>query len=88
MESAKEEAQEMLLSLEQEDQNAESEIEWMSLSKLSLTVSLGSLESKVVQHYDKLRKLELTLMDQMIKLNLDEGEFHKEAEREGSHFFN
>ena len=79
MESAKEEAHEMPLSSEQEDQDAESEIEQMSLSELSLSVLLGSLESEVVQHYDKLRKLELTLMDQVINLNLDEGEFHEEA---------
>ena len=51
----------------------------MSSSELSLSVLSGSLESEVVQHYDKLRKLELTLMNQVINLNLDEGEFHKEA---------
>ena len=79
MESAKEEAYEMPLSLEQEDQDAESEIEWMLSSELLLSVSSGSLESEVVQHYDKLRKLELTLMDQVINLNLDEGEFHEDA---------
>ena len=79
MESAKEEAHEMPLSLEQEDQDAESEIERMSLSELSLSVSSGSLKFEVVQRYDKLRKLELTLMDQVINLNLDEGEFHEEA---------
>ena len=79
MESAKEEAHETPLSLEQEDQDVESEIEQMSSSELSLSVLSGSLESEVVQHYDKLRKLELTLMDQVINLTLDEGEFHKEA---------
>ena len=79
MESAKEEAHEMPLSLEQEDQDAESEIEQMSLSELSLSVLSGSLESEVVQCYDKLRKLKLTLMDQVIKLNLNEGEFHEDA---------
>ena len=79
MESAKEEAHEMPLSSEQEDQDAESEIEWMSLSELLLSVSSGSLESEVVQCYDKLRKLELTLIDQEINLTLDEGEFHEEA---------
>ena len=51
----------------------------MSLSELSLSVLSGSLESEVVQHYDKLRKLELTLMDQVINLNLDEGEFHEDT---------
>ena len=56
MESAKEEAHETPLSLEQEDQDAESEIEWMLSSELSLSVSLRSLESEVVQCYDKLRK--------------------------------
>ena len=56
MESAKEEAHEMPLSLEQEDQDAESEIERMSLSELLLSVSSGSLESEVVQCYDKLRE--------------------------------
>ena len=79
MESAKEETHEMSLSLEQEDQDAESEIEQMLLFELSLSVSSGSLESEVVQHYDKLRKLELTLMDQVINFNLNEGEFHEEA---------
>ena len=79
MESAKEEAHETPLSLEQEDQDAESEIERMLLSELLLSVLSGSLESEVVQCYDKLRKLELTLMDQMINLTLDEGEFHEEA---------
>ena len=79
MESAKEEAHETPLSLEQEDQDAESEIEWMSSSELLLSVLSGSLKSEVVQHYDKLRKLELTLMDQVINLTLDEGEFHEEA---------
>ena len=79
MESAKEEAHETPLSLEQEDQDAESEIEQMSSSELSLSVLSGSLEFKVVQCYDKLRKLKLTLMDQMINLTLNEGEFHEEA---------
>ena len=79
MESAKEEAHETSLSSEQEDQDAESEIEQMSSSELSLSVLSGLLEFEVVQHYDKLRKLELTLMDQVINLNLDEGEFHEEA---------
>ena len=51
----------------------------MLLSELSLSVSSGSLESEVVQCYNKLRKLELTLMDQVINLTLNEGEFHKEA---------
>ena len=60
MESAKEEAHEMPLSLKQEDQDVESEIEQMLSSELLLSVSSGSLESEVVQHYDKLRKLELT----------------------------
>ena len=45
MESAKEEAYKMSLSLEQEDQDAESEIEQMSSSELLLSVSSGSLES-------------------------------------------
>ena len=79
MESAKEEAHETPLSLEQENQDVESEIEQMLLSELLLSVSSGSLESEVVQRYDKLRKLELTLMDQIINLNLNEGEFHEEA---------
>ena len=79
MESAKEEAHETPLSSKQENQDAESEIEWMLLSELSLSVLSGSLESEVVQHYDKLRKLELILIDQVINLTLDEGEFHKEA---------
>ena len=57
----------------------ESENERMSSSELSLSVSSGSLESEVVQRYDKLRKLELTLMDQVIKLTVDKGEFHEEA---------
>ena len=51
----------------------------MLLFELLLSVLLGSLESEVVQHYDKLRKLELILMDQVINLILDEGEFHEEA---------
>ena len=79
MESTKEEAHETPLSLEQEDQDAESEIEQMSSSELLLSVLSGSLEFEVVQRYDKLRKLEFTLMDQVINLNLDEGEFHEEA---------
>ena len=79
MESTKEEAYEMLFSSEQKDQNVKSEIEQMSLSELLLLVLLGSLKSKVVQCYDKLKKLELTLMDQMIKFNLNEGEFHEDA---------
>ena len=51
----------------------------MLLFELLLSILLGSLESEVVQHYDKLRKLELILMDQVINLNLNEGEFHEEA---------
>ena len=51
----------------------------MSSSELLLSVLSGSLESEVVQRYDKLRKFEFTLMDQVINLNLDEGEFHEEA---------
>ena len=79
MESAKEEADEMSLSSEQKNQDVESEIEQMSLSELLLLVSSGSLESEVVQCYDKLKKLKLTLMDQVINLTLDEGEFHEKA---------
>ena len=79
MESAKEEAHETPLSSKQEDQDVESEIELMLLSELLLSVLSESLESEVVQCYDKLRKLELTLMNQVINLNLDEGEFHEEA---------
>ena len=75
MESAKKEAHEMPLSLEQEDQDAESEIEQMSLSELSLSVLSKSLESEVVQCYDKLRKLELTLMDQVIIFFFFEADF-------------
>ena len=69
----------MPLSSKQEDQDVKSEIEWMLSSELLLSVSSGSLKSEVVQCYDKLRKLELTLMDQVINLTLDEGEFHEEA---------
>ena len=79
MESTKEEAHGTSLSLEQEDQDAESEIEQMSSSELLLSVLSGLLKFEVVQCYDKLRKLELTLMDQVINLNLDEGEFHEDA---------
>ena len=48
MKSAKEEAHETPLSLEQEDQDAESEIEQMLSSELLLSVLSGSLKSEVV----------------------------------------
>ena len=47
--------------------------------ELLLSILLRSLESEIVQHYYKLRKLELTLMDQVINLTLNKGEFHEEA---------
>ena len=75
IESTKEEAYKTPLSSEQKNQDVKSKIEQMLLFELLLLVSLESLKSKVVQ----LRKLELTLMDQVIKLNLDEGEFHKDV---------
>ena len=48
MELTKEEAHEMFLSSEQEDQDTESEIEWMLLSELLLSVSSRLLKSEVV----------------------------------------
>ena len=70
MESVKEETHETPLCLKQEDQDVESEIEWMLLSELLLSVLLELLKFEVVQCYDKLRKLEFTLMDQVIGLTI------------------
>ena len=37
------------------------------------------MESEVSQYYNKLRKLELMLLDQVIELTGDKGKFHVEA---------
>ena len=79
METVKEEIYETPLSSKQENQDAKSEIEQMLLFELLLLVLSRSLKFEVVQCYNKLRKLELTLMDQVIELTLDEGEFHEEV---------